>query len=269
MPDFLDRFGEQLRVAQESAAPITSRTPPGPKGPSRNARRGLLLGLGLLAIAAPAAAIVQPWNPTLGRPGIDPPVARDNAPVSADATGALAVLRRPQSAEDRATAAPLLRTVANQVDGAQVDAIRALATDWALVPVKDVATGNGAVEHDQLCITNGDSIACGPAATVRLNGVGLSQATPNRTILSGLVPDGVARVRFTPSRGAPVEVAASSNFYSLTIAEVGSAGMVKAPEGSNGPAMIPGPPLPIGGRIEWLDSKAQVVGPQKKQLGRQ
>lgn len=81
---------------------------------------------GMLAVAAPAIALVSPWSPELGRPGIDEPVRIDSAPVTPSATAVLAALRRPQTEQDRELAAPLIRQIgsANLVDRVQTDSIR-------------------------------------------------------------------------------------------------------------------------------------------------
>jgi hypothetical protein len=228
----------------------------------RGPRRGLVVSLAALAVAAPALAITQPWNPVLSRPG-DNPVKTDPSPVSASAREALAVLRRPQTPEDRAKTAPLLRTVGsgNQVDGVQTAAIRLLADGVALVPAKTVGNGPSTTSDDQLCLTDGSMMTCGPASSVHKTGITGIEASTTRTRYRGLVPDGVARVRFTPNTGTAAEVAVTSNFYSVSVPQVVPPRMIDAPEGFDGPARIPGPPMPVGGTIEWLDANGRVVGP--------
>jgi hypothetical protein len=227
-------------------------------------RRGVVVGLAALAVAAPALAITQPWNPELSRPGIDDSVKTDSSPVSASAREALEVLRRPQTPEDRAKTAPLLTTVGagNQVDGVQTASIRLLADGMALVPAKTVGTGPSTTSKDQLCLTDGKSITCGSANSVGTSGITGIAASRTRTRYTGLVPDGVARVRFTPRTGGVAEVAVSSNFYSLSVPQTAPPRMIDAPEGFDGPSRIPGPPMPVAGTIEWLDENGHVVGPK-------
>lgn len=65
-------------------------------------RNRVLLALAVaLVLAAPAVAIVAPWDPQLERAGVDKRVGIDSAPVSRAAVDALAPLRRAQTADDR------------------------------------------------------------------------------------------------------------------------------------------------------------------------
>lgn len=260
MPDFLDRYGDQLRAAQlRPHRSLRSRVPP--------ARRTLLISLGVLAIAAPAVAVVRPWDPTLGRPGVDDGSAtKTSAPAPEAARDVMAVLRRPQTADDRAKAAPLLRTVDAQFTGVQTDSIRALRDGWALVPTASVATGSGRSLEEALCITDGEGPVCGSASAVRARGVSMTAASATATTVVGLVPDGVARVRFTPVKGRATTVEASSNFFSLSVPQTKPREMIAAPkdESWTGPAMIEGPPMPVAGSLEWLAADGSVVGPSDR-----
>jgi hypothetical protein len=270
--DFLDRFGSQLYAAQ---APASRRVQGrlarrlGLTSLPRPRRRDVLLAAIVLAVAAPAVALVAPWHPALERSGIDRPVGVDTSPVVASASDALAVLRRPQTEDDRRLAAPLLTTVGsgNQIDGVQTDGIRSLADGWALVPAKSVATGPGKTTSDVICLTNGRAIGCTPADSVSTEGAGFLSASSTSTSLAGVVPDGVARVRFTPDEAPPVEARVTSNFYSLSVRQTAPSATVKAPPGYKGPAEIPGPPMPAAGTVQWLDDKGQVIGPAQQRLG--
>jgi hypothetical protein len=225
-------------------------------------RRALAVGVATCAIAAPALAVTQPWQPEVGRPGIDPPARLSAAGPSKVAQEALAILRRPQTAADRSATAPLLRgVVGGQVDGVQTDGIRSLASGWALVPAETVETGPGRVSRDQVCFTDGDTLTCGPAARLRAAGVMGSEATQTATTFTGVVPDGVAAVRFDPQVGAARQAPVQGNFFVLEVDEVAPPRMIKAPEGHNGPAEIPAPPLPPAGELQWLPGNGEVVGP--------
>lgn len=259
MSDFLDRYGEQLQAAQlRGRRSLWAR--------ARSARRTLLISLGALAIAAPAVAVVRPWEPTLGRPGVDDGAATTTtAAAAASARDVMAVLRRSQTADDRAKATPLLRSVDAQFMGVQTESIRAVRDNWALVPAATVATGPGRTLEDALCITDGKGTACGPADAVRDRGIHMISSSATATTVVGLVPDGVTRVRFTPAKGRAATVAADSNFFSLSVPETQPRDMIAAPDHKSwtGPAKIEGPPMPVEGSLEWLGADGSVVGPSQ------
>lgn len=267
MPDFLDRFGDQLHAAQ----PVTPLTPGAVSAAARKriGRRGFLATGAVLALAAPAVAVVSSWDPALERPGVDRPVSTDASPVSPTAVNAIAALRREQTPADRAGAAPLVRAIGmgNQVDRVQTEGIRIVAPGWALVPAKSVQTGPGRTATDQLCLTDGQQVGCSAADTVTRNGVGILSATANQTSLTGVVPDGISRVRFTPEDGKSVEVPVEENFYELSVAQARTGPPVSTPEDYAGPATIPGPSIPAAGTLTWLDSDGEAVGPAEPRLG--
>jgi hypothetical protein len=221
---------------------------------------------GLLAVAAPAIALVSPWSPELGRPGIDGPVRIDSAPVTPSASAALAVLRRAQTEQDRESAAPLIGRVgsANLVDGVQTDGIRMVGGGWALVPAKVVlARRNGEVFRDQLCLTDGRTMSCQPADGVASRGIWVLAGGT----LAGLVPDGVQRVRFTPDDGTPIEMEVRHNFFTGSLPSAGQARSAKAPAGQDAGSNAPGPPpRPSNGTFQWLAPDGQVVGPEQPRL---
>lgn len=252
MPDFLDRLGGQLAAAQEPAV--------APRGSGRGRTLGtlrarvLVVGIGALVVAAPAAAIIHPWQPELSRPGIDGPVTTSSAGVLASASDVLAVLRRPQTDADRTLTAPLIRRVgsANLVDGVQTDSIRSLAPDWALVPVHTVLSRRGGASvHDQLCLTDGNTMTCQPAAKVAVDGVWVLAGSR----LASVVPDNVARVRYVSSGGDSSTVDVHDNFFAMTLS-------ADRPVPSDD-----GPPAPPrSGQLQWLDAKGDVVGPERQPL---
>ncbi len=259
MPDFLDRFGDQLYAAHD---PSRSR-----RFSWRGPRRHWLLVLAaVLVVAGPAVAVVGAWRPALERSGIDQPVTVDSSPVSPAALDALAVLRRPQTDEDRRRAAPLIPTVGagNQIDRVQTDGIRSPANGWALVPATSIKSGPATTTTDVLCLTDGQAIGCSPATSIRTQGLALLSASRSHTSLAGVVPDGVAKVRFIPDTGAPVEADVASNFFSLSVAQTAPSRTVKAPPGSNGPSRIPGPPMPVRGTVQWLNRHGVVIGPAER-----
>jgi hypothetical protein len=225
-------------------------------------RRALVAGIATFAIAAPALAVTQPWAPDLGRPGIDAPTTVSPASPSETARDALAVLRRPQNQADRTAAAPLLQgVVGSQVGGVQTAGIRSLGNGWALIPAETVATGPDRLSRDQVCFTEGKTLTCGPAASLRAHGVMGSESNDGATTYTGVVPDGVAAVRFVPRTGSSRQAVVEDNFFVLEVNQVAPPRMIKAPEGYNGPAMIPAPPLPPAGELQWLNADGDVTGP--------
>ncbi|HEX7299696.1 MAG TPA: hypothetical protein VF257_11865 [Solirubrobacteraceae bacterium] len=268
MSDFLDRLGDQLTATQSFSAvqsPPGANSFSGPRRRFRVRRRALLITGAVLAVAAPATALVAPWSPQLGRPGIDEPVHTDSSPVIRSATAVLAVLRRAQTGKDRELAAPLIGQVAsaNLVDGVQTDSIRMVGEGWALVPAKVVLDRRGGeVFPDQLCLTNGSTMSCQPADRVASRGIWvLAGAT-----ISGVVPDRVQRVRFTPEDGTATEADVRNNFFTLSSDQDRP---TEAPTGgdprSNAPAS---PPRPVNGTLQWLAADGHVVGPAEPRLMR-
>jgi hypothetical protein len=252
MPDFLERYGEQLQLARRR---VDRRR-------SRILRRGTIASLAIVAIAAPAVAVMQPWNPRLGRPRIDGPVSVSRAPVPTSASEALAVLRRPQTARDRRLAAPHLRDATREMVGVQVDGIRAVSPDYALVPIKGMRTPTETL-GPMLCLLGGGGSACNSAGDVARSGVILvSAGFAHGTRFVGIVPDGVARVRFTPAGAAPAAVTVHDNFYELRVPQLGRGVRVTPPKGYSG--SIPSPPEPAHGRLDWLDAAGAVIGPPKR-----
>lgn len=222
--------------------------------------------LGALAVAAPALAVVQPWDPELGRDS-DGAVRADRDPVVETAREQLEILRREQTARDRQVATPLLRTLGPQTNGVKTDAIRALDDEWALIPVAVVELSPGRPIRDALCVTNGDGIACTPATALARSGAQTISASKTGTTVAGLVPDGVARVRFVPVEGGPNEVEVRDNFFTLSVPRTAPPRMVRAPEGFDGPQRIPGPPMPVHGTFHWLSADSEIVGPNKQGTG--
>ena len=247
MADFLDRYGEQLRLARR---PRRRRT----------FRRGALASLVIIAVAAPAVAVVQPWTPPLGRPEHDLNATIDRAPVDPQAVEQLAILRRPQTARDRELAAPRLRHAGGIVQGVQVDDVRAFNEHYALVPITKLDDPGGPDAGPMLCLMGGGGAACGPIDTLAKQGVTLLRGGKDGTRYTGIVPDGVARVRFTPEGGEPAEVAVTDNFYDLHVPQLSEGGPVNPPPGWKG-GEIPPPPMPAHGRLEWLDANGTFVGP--------
>jgi hypothetical protein len=254
MSDFLDRYGEQLLAARRRAD----------RRRSRILRRGPIASLVLIAVAAPAIAVVEPWNPTLGRPRVDGPVSVDRSPVPPSVRDVLAVLRRPQTARDRRLARPHLRNASSEMTGVQVDGIRAVSPDYALVPIKGLRDA-GRDLGPMVCLLGSGGAACNPSDRVARDGLTFLSGGEDGTQYVGVVPDGVARVRFTPQGGAPAVTEVHQNFFDLRVPEHGRAGRTRPPKEYTGPrgpdGKIAGPVGPVQGELEWLDPHGKPVGP--------
>jgi hypothetical protein len=259
MSDFLERYGEQLRAAR-----LHSR-----RRRARVLRRGTVASLVVVAIAAPAVALMEPWSPRLGRPWIDGPVSVSRAPVATSARAVLAVLRRPQTARDRRLAAPHLRDATRDMFGVQVDGIRAVSPDYALVPIGGIRVPviQGVPRPrtaPMICLFGGGGSACDYVDQIATLGVAFVAAGRTGTRFVGLVPDGVARVRFTPVGGRAREVEVHDNFYELRIPQLGPSGRpVTPPKGYHGTLPIPAPPEPAHGELDWLDAAGRVIHPRR------
>jgi hypothetical protein len=205
-------------------------------------------------------AAVGTWSPTLGRPKLGITASIDHTPVAQPVVDALAVLRRPQSDRDRKIAGPKLRYVGQGVDRVQIEGVRALSRNYALVPVGQFGPQPG----PGICLIGAGGGECAPVSTVPEHGVTGSAAGQNGTHFVGIVPDRIVRVRFTPAGGQPVDAAVNQNFYELRYDGVASS-RAQPPKGWNGSVgddgKIEGAPMPARGRLEWLDASGKVVGP--------
>jgi len=264
--DFLDRYGRQLERARRRRARRRAA------GASLLVPAGAAVAIALFVLptepelerlAEPAPSPTVTWSPEVGRPEKGLGASIDRAPVSGDASDVLAVLRRPQTERDRRLAAPRLRHAGGAVDGIQVDAVRALSKNYALVPVTKVEGGS----EPMLCIMGGGGSGCGRASSVREHGVSSLSGGPNGTHWVGVVPDGVARVRFTPDGGTPKDSIVRENFYEIRVPEHAPETRIRPPKGWKAPVgedgMIPGAGGPASGTIEWFDSAGKVIKRQR------
>jgi hypothetical protein len=183
---FLDRLEQQLVAAEHALAaaarPRVARwTPP----------KRLLIALAALIVAVPAVAATQPWQPILGRPALhDTPSGTSNTPVPADALALLAVLRRPQNAQDRGpTATALLRSVGQEFAGVRPASVRLVTVFPGHHALVLSATTGGGISQP-VCLVFSDGGLCGGAHALRTSGIAMT-AGPS---IRGIVPDGVVRV---------------------------------------------------------------------------
>jgi len=181
----------------------------------------LLAGCASLAVAVPAVAATRPWEPLLGKPSVDgrsPRTTQEAIPAQQRAL--LGVLRRAQTETDRSAATlGLLEPLAPTTDGVRLQGIRLLggsagAPAVALVPVARLYKrlpdqGGQLLAQDALCLTDHSSVVC--ATTEQLRAGGLMGSAGNYSY--GLVPDGVASVRFTLPDGQTQTVAVVENFF--------------------------------------------------------
>jgi len=255
MPDFMDRFGAQLRAAQATPSMVVSQR----REVRRLRRPSLRVGAivaGALVLTAPALALTRPWSPLIGRPGHPSPSA-SAAPVSPGFSNRLAVLRRPQTDVDRAAAAPILGTLDKALDGIQTADIRQVSEGYVVIPVLRVTGDEPA--GAQICLAGDGSFGCNSLQNFNAHGVGVNKATYSSTAFAGVVPDGITSVRFVDGSGTVDSAPVVSNFYSLTIRRAGTAptATIPGPPGTSG--RIPAPPVPVSGRLELIDANGHVT----------
>jgi hypothetical protein len=196
----------------------------------RGRRPGAAVALAALAVGVPAAtATVAGWNPfddpdrstRVGRPSIS------QRPVDPALAARLGVLRRPQGAADRGTAtSDRLRAIGAQYRGAQLDGVRLLDRDRGAVlvpfdqaPVPRDPGGRplpgfgGAADGPGVCVFEGtaDGFGAGGCHDAAKIDRGLALGSGGGEV-SGLVPDGVARVRLIRA-GDAVEATVRDNYF--------------------------------------------------------
>ena len=263
---FLERYEQQLMQASAALgrAPSATRADSEHRWSRRLPRRGVTIGLALVAIAAPAVALVQPWDPPVGR-GDQDTLTASGAEVDRSALDAYAILRRPQTERDRRLAEPLLRQMGRPLDQVQLAGVRAIRPGLAVVPVNTIdVNGHLGAGGPQICVLRTATTGCSPVARAVANGVVTLTATTGYTRYEGVVPDGVARVQFMlePS-GETTTAAVKNNYVRLTIPWIGAPTMIPAPnrDGSPSDEKMPGPPTPAPGTLTWLDTANRIVGP--------
>lgn len=224
MTDFLTSLEHELVQAAH-------RQSAGRGGRRRGPGRGLVAGAALaLAVPAAAAAAVAVWQPSLGDDRRGHPSAATSRP-SARAQESMAVLRRPQTAEDREPSVQRALSLLSPstVSGVQTASIRTLgrAADGqaiVLIPVERLTVPllkgeTDAVRSQQLLVfypdaTDGGGITTTSAADVASGRAALGSGLGR--VSFGLVPDGVAQVRVGYADGSQQTVAVSSNFWQAT-----------------------------------------------------
>jgi hypothetical protein len=215
MSDFISRYQEQLHTAARRE--LRRRRRP------RFAGRTLvaILFVALAGVGVPAAA-QNGWFPFAGR--TDAPTSTAAAPDNG-LYAILGVLRRQQTAADRAAAADALKATSDTYAGVQTDYIRSVTSSSgdsgvALIPAEShQLTPASPVLHDVICmwrtdftdgVPEGGGRGCYQAAAVRQ---GLALQTLGAHI-DLIVPDGVTRVQATARGGETSEITPTDNVAS-------------------------------------------------------
>lgn len=222
MSEFVDRYEMELRLA--AARHYSARSMRARLADALRRRPWQSTGLVIIALATPAYAATQVWEPTLGSSERTRPTQTAGGVPPAQVQ-LLGVLRRAQGPGDRAAdTVTALRFLTKGVRGVRVGAIRALdgATPATLIPVTQYdpspePTFGATAVDDGLCLFVPDTAAGRPdgggftcATTAQVENGRALLVVGRRVVL--LVPDGVKSidVRFASDR-SPFSVAVSGN----------------------------------------------------------
>lgn len=235
-----ERRAQDVRHAADRG-PAHRGTPSKPRRDRpRRWRPAALVAVGAVLIAGTALAATQPWAPVLGGQDRGHPTVSPGAPPD-DQTSVLAVLRRPQTDQDRSSAVQRdLRLIGQQEHGVQTRYIRYLAPGLdgsaiVLVPSErfaDEAAGSGSPTVDApLCVfypiaaassgpPAGGAFPCWTGRDIRA-GRATAEAAPttDHLHLFGLVPDGVKTVVAHFSDGSTATASTSSNFFDVPLGD--------------------------------------------------
>lgn len=234
---------------------MTATIPPRP-GPRRRWRRLGLIGIAAFACAAPAVAAVQPWQSAQ-----ETPPATASGDPGAVARDALSVIGRPQTDADRAFAPALTKGANAQLQDPDMGSLRAVGGGAAVIAAKLSDPVRGITE--QVCLIVGDLTGCASAGSFPATGLQVRSANGDGvTRVVGLVPDGVAKVRFVPTDGPAVTAPVTNNHYSLKVVNEQPALTPTSVSSPVAGAPTTPPPTPVTGTAEWLDRSGAVVGPK-------
>ncbi len=251
MTDFLDRYGEQLVAAERSL----SRARTVPRGHRRRTRRAAMLALAAMAIVVPALAATQPWRPILGRPrlhSVPRGISLTGAPR--DQLAGFAVLRRPQSVQDRGPIArALLRSLGPEQGGVRLSSARLLTgangRHALLISTASAGLPDGPAADkvtNELCLLLvGGGLCAGDSPVLFAHG--LLGSGPG---VFGLVPDGVASVVLRFQDGRSYRTAVRQNFFWVTDTPT-----EERKTGNVAPLRLPEPLK----SIQWLDRAGHAI----------
>jgi hypothetical protein len=251
---FLDRLEQQLVAAEHALAAAAARprvvrwTPP----------KRLLIALAALIVAVPAVAATQPWQPILGRPGLhDTPSGTSKTPVPADELALLAVLRRPQNAQDRGpTATALLRSVGQEFTGVRPASVRLVTVSPGHHALVLSATRGGGISQP-VCLVFSAGGLCGGAHALRTSGIAMT-AGPS---IRGIVPDGVVTVTADFGHGRVLTADVHDNVYWLTGAPT-TRRAFPAPQ-RPGARRLPPMRMTSPFTLRWLNAQGRTIGPAR------
>ena len=255
MTDFLDRLTDQFVVAERSLT-LAAAPPPRRRARRWRTRKTAMLALATFAVAVPALAATQPWQPILGRPALhDTPTGISASAPPADQLALLGVLRRPQDAQDRSPAVQaMLSSVGIEFQGVRTDTVRLLtsASGHSAVLVsaeRIVDPGTNTVEtNNPLCLVTGQSGTCSETqGLVDGHFLGL-----DGDYIYGLVPDGVAKVVLRYPDGQTLSTSVQDNFFWINGTPTTTRTIPNRPPLSMAQAPT---------AVQWLDANGTVVGP--------
>lgn len=225
---FIDSYEHQLVEAARRRADARPRRRIARWLAAIGRRRGAAAALAALVIAVPATAATVGWNP-FDDQGRNPRVSQpslSSRPVAAELRDALGVLRRPQTDADRglATSRTLRDTVDASFRGVALDGIRLVDRERGivLVPVEETPVPRDAQGRPVPGFEDPPPAVC----TVERTRDGFAAAgchsideiRSGRTLgsgsgrVTGVVPDGVARVRLVRGDESG-EAAVRENFF--------------------------------------------------------
>jgi hypothetical protein len=220
--------------------------------------RASIAALGALLLVTPALAASQLWHPLLGRPALsDVPGGTSDSTVAQRQTATLAVLRRPQTDDDRSPVVErLLAHLGSETSGVRTASTRLLdstpgleAVLVSVAAVRDLPEGSP--QTDSLCLLFGHGATCG--GTQQFLSGDLMAIAGSRQL--GIVPDGVSQVVLRYADGTVRRAQVRANFFQTSDAPL-------APP-AGGVEGVPSAKVGARPTVTWLDSTGHVVAPLK------
>jgi hypothetical protein len=195
------------------------------RAPRRWRHRARVIGVvaATLIVAVPAAAATSGWDPFADAPERKLPAPTvSSLPPAASLTAQLAVLRRsPEPADRSDLARDAVRSFDNDVRVVQLDSVRVLSPTAVLVPVESseprgpAGTAPNDRELSSVCLYIADTDGTSGSSCHTARDIARGEALMTQSaVISGLVPDGVARVRLT-ARDSQVSTEVHDNYFSV------------------------------------------------------